>query len=33
MTPDLDGMMPDVNPRKERVKQQARVGLCVLWAL
>jgi hypothetical protein len=29
MTSDLDGMMPDVNPRKERVKQQARVGLCV----
>jgi hypothetical protein len=28
MTPDLDGMMPDIDPRKERVKQRARVGLC-----
>ncbi|HEX3962901.1 MAG TPA: hypothetical protein VHZ03_40755 [Trebonia sp.] len=29
MTSDLDGMMPDINPRKERVKQQARVGICI----
>ena len=29
MTPDLDGMTPDIDPRKERVKQRARVGICI----
>jgi len=27
---DLDGMMPDTDPRKERVKRRARVGICVI---
>jgi hypothetical protein len=29
MTPDLDGMTPDIDPRKGRVKQRARVGICI----
>jgi hypothetical protein len=29
MTPDLDGMMPDSNPHRDRVQQGARVGLCI----
>jgi hypothetical protein len=29
MTPDLNGMMPDINPRKVRVKQRVRVGICI----
>jgi hypothetical protein len=27
--PDLDGMMPDTDPGKERVRQGARVGICI----
>jgi hypothetical protein len=27
--PDLDRLMPDLDPRHERVKQRVRVGLCI----
>ena len=27
--PDLDGMVPDTDPRKERVRRWARTGICV----
>src|SRR6202035_2207560 len=29
MTPDLDGMTPDMDPRKERVRRGARVSICI----
>jgi hypothetical protein len=29
MMPDLDRLMPDLDPRNERVKQRVRVGLCI----
>ena len=29
MMPELDRVTPDIDPRKERVKQRARVGLCI----